>query len=122
MKSKVLSLTKVFLKNSFQNMETAKTKNQNKKSISMIILYLFVFAYLAAIVGFLSFQMIEGLLQIHQEQIFLGVILLGIGLFVLIQTIFSAISLLYYSKDNEYILPLPLKPSQILMAKQMYYY
>ena len=83
----------------------------------MIILYLFVFAYLAAIVGFLSFQMIEGLLQIHQEQIFLGVILLGIGLFVLIQTIFSAISLLYYSKDNEYILPLPLKPSQILMAK-----
>ena len=117
MKSKVLSLTKVFLKNSFQNMETAKTKNQNKKSISMIILYLFVFAYLAAIVGFLSFQMIEGLLQIHQEQIFLGVILLGIGLFVLIQTIFSAISLLYYSKDNEYILPLPLKPSQILMAK-----
>ncbi len=118
MKNKVLSLTKVFLRSSFQNIETANNQNkQSQKSKAMIILYVFIFAYLAGIVGFFSFQIINGLLQIHQEQTFLGVILLGIGVFVLIQTIFSAISLLYYSTDNEYILPLPLKPSQILMAK-----
>ena len=44
MKSKVLSLSKVIFKNSFQNMETAKEVN-NKKSKSMIILYIFAFLY-----------------------------------------------------------------------------
>ena len=117
MKSKVLSLSKVILKNSFQNMETAKEVNSNKKSKSMIVLYVFLFLYLAGIVGVFSNSLISELLKIHQEKMFLGVILLGIAGFVLIQTIFSAINLLYYSKDNEYILPLPLKPSQIVIAK-----
>ena len=116
MKSKVLSLSKVIFKNSFQNMETAKEVN-NKKSKSMIILYIFAFLYLAGIVGVFSNSLISELLKINQEKMFLGVILLGIAGFVLIQTIFSAINLLYYSKDNEYILPLPLKPSQIVIAK-----
>ena len=116
MKSKVLSLSKVIFKNSFQNMETAKEVN-NKKSKSMIFLYIFAFLYLAGIVGVFSNSLISELLKIHQEKMFLGVILLGIAGFVLIQTIFSAINLLYYSKDNEYILPLPLKPSQIVIAK-----
>ena len=116
MKSKVLSLSKVIFKNSFQNMETAKEVN-NKKSKSMIILYIFAFLYLAGIVGVFSNSLISELLKIQQEKMFLGVILLGIAGFVLIQTIFSAINLLYYSKDNEYILPLPLKPSQIVIAK-----
>ena len=116
MKSKVLSLSKVIFKNSFQNMETAKEVN-NKKSKSMIFIYIFAFLYLAGIVGVFSNSLISELLKIHQEKMFLGVILLGIAGFVLIQTIFSAINLLYYSKDNEYILPLPLKPSQIVIAK-----
>ena len=117
MKSKVLSLSKVILKNSFQNMETAKEVNSNKKSKSMIVLYVFLFLYLAGIVGVFSNSLISELLKIHQEKMFLGVILLAIAGFVLIQSIFSAINLLYYSKDNEYILPLPLKPSQIVIAK-----
>ena len=117
MKSKVLVLSKVILKNSFQNMETAKDVNSNKKSKSMIILYIFIFLYLAGIVGVFSNSLVSELLKIHQEKMFLGIILLAIAGFVLIQSIFSAINLLYYSKDNEYILPLPLKPSQIVIAK-----
>lgn len=119
MKSKVLSLTKVILKNSFQNMETAKSSNEskNKKSKSMIILYIFVFLYLAGIIGVFSNGLIKELIAINQEEMFLGLILLAIAIFVLIQSIFSAINLLYYSKDNEYILPLPIKASQIVAAK-----
>ena len=119
MKSKVFSLTKVILKNSFQNMETAKStnENKNKKSIGMIILYVFVFLYLAGIIGVFSNGLIKELMVINQEQMFLGLILLVIAGFVLIQSIFSAINVLYYSKDNEYILPLPIKPSQIVAAK-----
>ena len=58
MKSKVLSLSKVILKNSFQNMETAKEINSNKKSKSMIVLYVFLFLYLAGIVGVFSNSLI----------------------------------------------------------------
>lgn len=117
MKNKVVALTKVFFKNSFQNMETAGGSKNKTNSKSMMILYAIVFLYLAGIVGFFSYNLVQGLIEIQQEEIFLGLILLAIGVFVLIQTIFSAISLLYYSKDNEYILPLPIKPSQIVMAK-----
>ena len=119
MKSKVFSLSKVILKNSFQNMESAKSKNENtsKRKYGMIILYVFVFLYLAGIIAVLSNGLINELLEIRQEEMFLGLILLVIAGFVLIQSIFSAINILYYSKDNEYILPLPLKPSQIVAAK-----
>lgn len=117
MKNKVLALTKVFLKNSFKNIETSSSKKNKANSKSILILYAIVFLYLAGIVGFFSYNLVEGLIKIQQEEMFLGLILLVIGIFVLIQTIFSAISLLYYSKDNEYILPLPIKPSQIIMAK-----
>ena len=117
MKNKVLALTKVFLKNSFKNIETSSSKKNKANSKSILILYAIVFLYLAGIVGFFSYNLVEGLIKIQQEEVFLGLILLVIGIFVLIQTIFSAISLLYYSKDNEYILPLPIKPSQIIMAK-----
>ncbi len=117
MKNKVISLTKVIFKNSFQNMETAKEANTNKKSKSMIILYIFVFIYLAGIIGVFSNGLIKELIAIKQEQMFIGLILLGIAGFVLIQSIFSAINILYYSKDNEYILPLPIKPREIVASK-----
>ena len=100
MKNKVVALTKVFFKNSFQNMETAGGSKNKTNSKSMMILYAIVFLYLAGIVGFFSYNLVQGLIEIQQEEIFLGLILLAIGVFVLIQTIFSAISLLYYSKDN----------------------
>ena len=117
MKNKVKALTKVILKNSFQNMETAKETGKNKKSKSMIILYIFVFLYLGGIIGVFSNGLIKELIAIKQEQMFIGLILLGIAGFVLIQSIFSAINILYYAKDNEYILPLPVKPSEIIAAK-----
>ena len=117
MKNKVISLTKVIFKNSFQNMETAKEANTNKKSKSMVILYIFVFIYLAGIIGVFSNGLIKELIAIKQEQMFIGLILLGIAGFVLIQSIFSAINILYYSKDNEYILPLPIKPREIVASK-----
>ena len=117
MKNKVISLTKVILKNSFQNMETAKEAKTNKKSKSMIVLYIFVFIYLAGIIGVFSNGLIKELIAIKQEQMFIGLILLAIAGFVLIQSIFSAINILYYSKDNEYILPLPIKPREIVASK-----
>lgn len=115
--NKIITLTKVFIKNSFQTIKTENKSGNSKKNKSMVIIYIIAFLYLAGIVGLFSYNLVESLITINQQQVFIGVILFGIAMFVLIQTLFSAMSLLYYSKDNEYILPLPLKPSQILIAK-----
>lgn len=115
--NKIIALTKVFLKSAFKNYKTKNISDKQKSSKGMTILFLFSFIYIAGIVGFLSCQTIGTLQAIHQEEMFLGLILLAIMGFILIQSIFSSISLLYFSKDNEYILPLPVKPSQIIIAK-----
>lgn len=115
--NKIIALTKVFLKSTFKNYKTKNISDKQKFSKGMTILFLFSFIYIAGIVGFLSCQTIGTLQAIHQEEMFLGLILLAIMGFILIQSIFSSISLLYFSKDNEYILPLPVKPSQIIIAK-----
>lgn len=115
--NKIIALTKVFLKSAFKNYKTKNISDKQKTSKGMIILFLFSLIYIAGIVAFLSYQTIGTLQTVNQEEMFLGLILLAIIGFVLIQSIFSSISLLYFTKDNEYILPLPVKPSQIIIAK-----
>src|SRR5699024_10642495 len=43
--------------------------------------------------------------------------LLGLALLTIIQSIISATNVFYFSKDLDYILPLPLKPREILISK-----
>lgn len=117
MKNKVISLTKVFLKNSYSPNSLKNSENKKKSKFGMIALYLFVFVYLGAIVGFLSFSMISSLIAIHQEAMFIGLILVAIAFFIIFQTIFTSINVFYFSKDIEQVLPLPIKPREILMAK-----
>ena len=120
MNNKVLSLTKVSLKNSSQMAGNKKAEikgNSKSKKIKMFILYAIIVVYLAAIFGFLSFNMISGLILINQEKVFIGVLFLAIAMLLIIQSVFSAMNVLYFSKDLEFILPLPIKPRQILMAK-----
>lgn len=112
---KISSLTKVFLKNSFQNTQTASNKKSSK--IGNTILYLFAFIYLGAIIGFFSYNVISGLVQIHQEAVFLGLFFLIVAAFVAFQGIFSCINVFYFSKDIEYVLPLPVSAKEILISK-----
>ncbi|MFR5190508.1 MAG: putative ABC transporter permease subunit, partial [Clostridia bacterium] len=115
--NKVITLTKVFLKNSFQNYRMDTKQKTHKKKTGMLIIYIFAFCYLAAVIGFISFGMINSMMQIQQEAIFLGIFLLAIAFLLLLQSIFSCMNMFYFSKDVEFVLPLPVKPIEILMAK-----
>lgn len=118
MNKKVWTLTKVFLKNSFQSYRGNNVLNNNKKkSAGMKLVYLISFIYLAGVLGFLSYSLIAGLIEVHQETMFIGIFLVGIAAFFIIQSIFSCMNVFYFSKDIESVLPLPLKPAEILMAK-----
>ena len=112
---KVIKLTKIFLKNSFSNMDAQM--GVSAKSKSKFLLYGLLFLYFAGLIIFLSYNLLAGLIQIQQEEIFIGMILFMIFGLAIVQTIFSSINVLYFTKDSEYLLPLPLKPYQIILAR-----
>ena len=112
---KVIKLTKIFLKNSFSNMDARM--GISTKSKSKILIYGILFLYFAGLIIFLGYNLLDGLIVIHQETIFVGMILFMIFGLAIIQTIFSSINILYFTKDSEYLLPLPLKPYQIILAR-----
>ena len=110
-----LLLTKIFLKNSFN---FKKNKNNKKTNIvGIILLSIFFVAYFCGIFGFMSFEMIKTLKEVNQETLFLGMMFLAILTIMVFQTIFTSINLFYFSKDIEFVLPMPIKPTQVLMAK-----
>lgn len=115
--SKIIALTKIFLKNSFQNYRTNKTKEKKGNKIGMKILYAITFLYVAGFVGFLSYSMISQLAAIQQETVFLGLFFLAIAGFTVFQGIFTTMNVFYFSKDIEYVLPWPLSAKEILIAK-----
>ena len=112
---KVIKLTKIFLKNSFSNMDARM--GISTKSKSKILIYGILFLYFAGLIIFLGYNLLDGLIAIHQETIFVGMILFMIFGLAIIQTIFSSINILYFTKDSEYLLPLPLKTYQIILAR-----
>ena len=118
--NKILKLTKVFLKSSVSMTKFKATsepgEKTSKKAIRTFGIMILVL-YLVGIFGFLSYGMITLLNDAGQPAYFVGVALLGLAILVLIQTLLSSINLFYFSKDLEYILPLPFKPHEILIAK-----
>lgn len=113
----ILLLTKVFLKNSIFKNYSSKTEDNKSKRVMKIIGFALIYIYVIGIFGFLSYEMIQSLLIVNQAGLFLGTFLLAVGVLILIQSIVSSMNLFYFSKDVENILPLPIKPYQILIAK-----
>lgn len=114
---KVIELTKVFLKSSFSNYNNKMGMQTGNKKKLPKILYFILIVYLIGIFAFLSYNLIDGFMKINQEEVFIGMILFGVISFTSFQTIFSSINSLYFTKDSEFILPLPLKPYQIVFAR-----
>lgn len=115
--SKVIKLTRIFLKSSFSNMDSRM--GVSSKSKGKILLYGILFLYFAGLIIFLSYNLLDGLIAIHQEAIFVSLVLFMVFGLAIFQTLFSSINVLYFTKDNEYILPLPLKPYQIILARTL---
>lgn len=112
--SKLWLLTKTLYKN-------LKEGNADKKQrIKTILLWVFVIICLLPLLISFIYLMntsYDTLVKIHQEGILLGLGIAAICLVIFFFGIFQVINTFYFSKDVEYLLPLPLKPWQILGAK-----
>ena len=66
-------------------------------------------------IGYFSFKIINWLDTRGLDDIFLKVYLPIMGVIFTYQTILICTNVFYYSKDLEYILPLPIKPIELLI-------
>ena len=110
-------LTKIFLKSSMQKMNEQYGASDKKSRKLQIMLYVFAALYIIGIIYIFSYNIIDGLRSINQETTFIGLILLLVLGMTVVQTIFSSINLLYFTKDTDSLLPLPIKPYQIIWAR-----
>ncbi|MDM5234946.1 ABC transporter permease [Bacillus cereus] len=111
--SKIWTLTKVLLKLNYADFITDKKKRWA---------YLFSFAAIL-FVGFLIFGsmthgMYEGMIHLGQNPAIIIAMGLAIAsIWVFLMSIMNILTVFYYSNDVEMLLPLPLKPAQIISAK-----
>ncbi|MDA2670408.1 ABC transporter permease [Bacillus cereus] len=111
--SKIWTLTKVLLKLNYADFITDKKKR-----------WAYVLSFAAILfVGFLLFgsithAMYEGMIHLGQDPgmiIAMGLAIASIWVFLM--SITNILTVFYYSNDIEMLLPLPLKPAQIISAK-----
>lgn len=110
-----LYLTKVLFINTFRFLYTNKSKKY--KSILFILFILISLLPFTFGIGKFISKAYDLLIGINQEGIILGFSLSIISTAIFFFGIFYIISTFYLSKDIEYLLPLPFKPSEILCAK-----
>lgn len=114
MNNKIISLSKVFLKDAIQNLKIFN-KKKNKKITNSNSFWLIII--LAIAVAFISYKGIEVFNRIGQTQIFLNIYFVIFTIFLQMQIILTTVNVLFFSKDLEYILPMPVSGTEILISK-----
>ena len=116
--SRYIILTRVMLKNF--NLLSLKADKPGKSRIKGILLSILIFAAFSPMVlgiGSISYGGYNMLSKIQQEGLILGIGFSAVSMAIFFFSIFYVMSIFYFSKDIESLLPLPLKPSEILAAK-----
>ena len=104
-----LLLTKILLKSSF-------TKNK-KSNIGTFFIYLLAYGILIFYMCFMNYEMVTQLKATNTESVFLNLTFLAITNLIIFQNVVTSINILFFSKDVEYILPLPISSKKFLVAK-----
>ncbi|MEW8955908.1 hypothetical protein [Clostridium sp.] len=114
--SRVWTLTKIFLKTSNNSSKDGK-KRKLSPMISMIFLVVILILALGLPFGNMVGILYEQLSAIGQEGLILGIILLMSSVVIFVFGIIYVMGTFYFSKDIEFLLPLPLKPYEITLGK-----
>lgn len=114
--NKLWILTKILIKNNISS--AGKKKSAKVPPFVLILLLLGIFGFSFSVpLGVLFSELYDTLAVINQQGVLLTLVFTGIGLTVFIFGIFYVLTIFYFAKDVEILLPLPLKPSEILGAK-----
>ncbi len=109
---KILKLSSIFLKDPYKNIDIINNNKLNKKSVFLWMIFILMFTLF-----FISQKVIKYLIERGQTEIFLNVYFLILSIIVMFQTVLVCTNIFYFSKDLEFILPLPIKPVELLVSK-----
>ena len=111
---KILKISNIFLKDSFQELNIINYNNKklNKKSIYFWMVFILFFALF-----FVSQEVIKFLKPRGLSEIFLNIYFLFMSILIMFQTVLVCTNVFYFSKDIENILPLPITPIELLLSK-----
>lgn len=116
-------MLKTLIKIRFQGIfiRSMKGSKKEKASIGKILLMLLVFIYIAGVFGSMfgyMFNMIlEPFTSIGYEWLYFGIMALLIVLLCFIGSVFTTQQEIYGAKDNEMLLSMPIKTSDILLSR-----
>lgn len=110
----IILLTKISARNLLENYDLLKKGENrlNKKSI-----YLWLVIIVLVVITLLSNQVIDMLQDIGQVEIFPNILISLVTIIMFMQTIIVSINVLYFSKDIESVLSLPIKSEELLISK-----
>lgn len=111
---KVISLTKVFLKDTYSKLKIFNTQNKkiDKKSI-----FFWMMVIIVTFVAFLSYKVIDFLVHAGQPELFLNFYMLILTIILMFQIILIATNVLFFSKELEFVLPMPISSTELLLSK-----
>lgn len=113
---KILTLTKVMLKNTNIGVSTS-TKQKSSKKIATYLGVGFLFVVLSFSMYFLSKDILIALQNMGQESISIQAVMVAFTLYLIVSGVVIVPLVFYFSKDVEGLLALPLIPFEILTAK-----
>ncbi|WP_139903501.1 putative ABC transporter permease subunit [Clostridium thermarum] len=114
--SKLWILSKVLLKSNLSSLGKKK-KTKISPYLTMILLLSIFGASFSLPIGILFGKMYDMLETIQQQGALLTLAIGAVSVTIFLFGIFYVLGVFYFSRDVELLLPLPLKPSQILGAK-----
>lgn len=112
--NKIISLTKIFIKEYYQNLpifDTSK-KKINKKSIFFWLIIIIFFG-----VSYVSYQIIKFLVDVGQKEVFINLYLPILAMLLAFEAILSCANIFFFSKETENVLHMPIKPVELLISK-----
>lgn len=111
---KITSLTKIFLKDVNKNFRIFNKKKKIKLKDSS---FFWMVIIIAIAVAFFSYKAIEFFNSIGQPRIFLTIYFIIFTILLLFEIILVAINVLFFSKELEYVLPMPISSIELLISK-----
>ena len=111
---KVIALTKIFVKDFYQSTKIVdmETKKLNKKSM-----YLWILVVLGVAMIYISYKAIHWFIMARQPEIFINIYIPLIIIFLMFQIAIICTNIFFFSKDIEFILPLPVSSKELLISK-----
>lgn len=111
---KIKALTKIFVKDFYQNTNLVN-KETGKLNTKSLYFWMLIIVFIGMM--YLSNKAIHFCISIGSPEMFVNFYLLFLVILLMFQTVLISVNIFFFSKDLEYIISLPIKPKEILISK-----